>query len=142
MLVLRTSVPREVLDTNETVGAYKSLSQVERAFRSLKTIELKIRPIHHRLAERVKAHVFRCMLASYVEWHMQSVLAPILFDDHDPSDAASSRPNRVVPAERSRAASGKRQRRSPMMVSPFTTFQPCSPILPPSPETQFYGASG
>lgn len=105
--VLRTSVPKEVLDTSETVGAYKSLSQVERAFRSLKSIDLKIRPIHHRLAERVKAHVFLCMLAYYVEWHMRQVLAPILFDDHDPADAAKSRPNMVVPAERSKAAKRK-----------------------------------
>lgn len=105
--VLRTSVPKEVLSTNETVGAYKSLSQVERAFRSLKTIDLKIRPIHHRLADRVKAHVFLCMLAYYVEWHMRQVLAPILFDDHDQADAAQSRPNMVVPAERSKAAKRK-----------------------------------
>ena len=105
--VLRTSVPKEVLSTNETVGAYKSLSQVERAFRSLKTIDLKIRLIHHRLADRVKAHVFLCMLAYYVEWHMRQVLAPILFDDHDPADAAQSRPNMVVPAERSKAAKRK-----------------------------------
>jgi len=105
--VLRTSVPKEVLSTNETVGAYKSLSQVERAFRSLKTIDLKIRPIRHRLADRVKAHVFLCMLAYYVEWHMRQVLAPILFDDHDPADAAQSRPNMVVPAERSKAAKRK-----------------------------------
>jgi len=105
--VIRTSVPKEVLSTNETVGAYKSLSQVERAFRSLKSIDLKIRPIHHRLADRVKAHVFLCMLAYYVEWHMRKVLAPILFDDHDAADAAKSRPNMVVPAERSKAAKRK-----------------------------------
>jgi transposase len=105
--VLRTSVPREILDANETVGAYKSLSQVERAFRSLKSIDLKIRPIHHRLADRVKTHVFLCMLAYYVEWHMRKVLAPLLFDDHDPADAANKRPNMVVPAERSRAAKRK-----------------------------------
>lgn len=105
--VIRTSVPKEVLDTNETVGAYKSLSQVERAFRSLKSIDLKIRPIYHRLAGRVKAHVFLCMLAYYVEWHMRRVLAPILFDDHDPADAVKSRPNMVAPAERSKAAKRK-----------------------------------
>jgi hypothetical protein len=105
--VLRTSVPKEILATNETVGAYKSLSQVERAFRSLKSIDLKIRPIHHRLADRVKTHVFLCMLAYYVEWHMRKVLAPILFDDHDPADAANQRPNMVVPAERSKAAKRK-----------------------------------
>ena len=105
--VIRTSVPREVLDANATVGAYKSLGEVERAFRSLKSIDLKIRPIFHRLAERVKAHVFLCMLAYYVEWHMRKALAPILFDDHQPGDAANSRPNIVAPAERSAAAKRK-----------------------------------
>jgi hypothetical protein len=105
--VIRTIVPREVLDANATVGAYKSLSEVERAFRSLKSIDLKIRPIFHRLAERVKAHVFLCMLAYYVEWHMRKALAPILFDDHDPGDAANSRPSVVAPAERSAAAKRK-----------------------------------
>jgi transposase len=105
--VLRTSVPRAGLDTNESVGAYKSLSQVERAFRSLKSIDLKIRPIHHHLADRVKTHVFLCMLAYYVEWHMRKALAPILFDDHDPSDAAKNRPDMVAPAERSKAAKRK-----------------------------------
>jgi hypothetical protein len=80
---------------------------VEQAFRSLKSIDLKIRPIFHRLAERVKAHVFLCMLAYYVEWHMRKALAPILFDDHEPGDAAKSRPNMVAPAERSTAAKRK-----------------------------------
>jgi hypothetical protein len=105
--VIRTSVPRELLDANGAVGAYKSLSEVERAFRTLKSIELKIRPIFHRLAERVKAHVFLCMLAYYVEWHMRKSLAPILFDDHEPGDAANSRPSMVTPAERSAAAKRK-----------------------------------
>jgi hypothetical protein len=85
---------------------------VEAAFRSLKSIDLKIRPIFHRLAERVKAHVFLCMLAYYVEWHMRKALAPILFDDHDPDAAAKSRPNMVAPAERSEAA--KRKARTKM----------------------------
>jgi transposase len=105
--VIRTSVAQKVMDANQTVGAYKSLSQVERAFRSLKSIDLKIRPIHHHLAERVKTHVFLCMLAYYVEWHMRKALAPILFDDHDPADAAKHRPSIVAPAERSEAAKRK-----------------------------------
>ena len=105
--VIRTSVFREVLDANSVVGAYKSLSEVERAFLSLKSIDLKVRPIFHRLAERVKAHVFLCMLAYYVEWHMRKALAPILFDDHDPDAAARARPNMVAPAERSEAAKRK-----------------------------------
>jgi len=121
--VLRTSVAKEVLDTNETVGAYKSLSQVERAFRSLKSIDLKVRPIHHHLAERVKTHVFLCMLAYYVEWHMRKALAPILFDDHDPADAAKSRPNMVVPAERSNAAKRKAASKATDDGLPVHSFQ-------------------
>jgi len=102
--VIRTSVPEKVLGTSETVGAYKSLSQVERAFRSMKSIDLKVHPIHHRLAERVRSHVFLCMLAYYVEWHMRNLLAPILFDDHDPVDGAAGRQSIVGPAQRSAAA--------------------------------------
>ena len=105
--VIRTSVSKRVLGTNETVGAYKSLSQVERAFRCMKSVDLKVRPIHHHLAERVKSHVFLCMLAYYVEWHMRDRLAPILFDDHDPADADAGRPNMVAPAQRSTAAKAK-----------------------------------
>jgi hypothetical protein len=95
------------MDENQAVGAYKGLSQVERAFRSLKSIDLKIRPIHHHLAERVKTHVFLCTLAYYVEWHMRKALAPILFDDHDRVAAATHRPSMVAPAERSEAANRK-----------------------------------
>jgi hypothetical protein len=105
--VIRTSVPEKVLSTNETVGAYKSLSQVEWAFRCMKTVDLKIRPIHHRLPERVKTHVFLCMLAYYVEWHMREHLASILFDDHDPEEAQNSRESMVAPAQRSPAAKRK-----------------------------------
>lgn len=121
--VIRTSVPEDLLDTNQTVGAYKSLSQVERAFRSLKSVDLKIRPIHHRLADRVRAHVFLCMLAYYVEWHMRKALAPILFDDHDPEDAARNRPNMVVPAQRSEAAKRKARTKATDDGLPVHSFQ-------------------
>ncbi len=121
--VIRTSVPREVMDANETVGTYKSLSRVERAFRSLKSIDLKIRPIHHRVAERVKCHVFLCMLAYYVEWHMRKALAPILFDDHDPADALRGRPSMVAPAERSEAAKRKARTKSTEDASPVHSFR-------------------
>jgi transposase len=121
--VLRTSVPREILDTNEVVGAYKGLSQVERAFRSLKSIDLKIRPIFHRLAERVKVHVFLCMLAYYVEWHMRKALAPILFDDHDLAEAAKSRPDMVAPAERSEAAKRKTKTKMTEDCLPVHSFR-------------------
>jgi hypothetical protein len=102
--VIRTSVPGHVLMPENSVRAYKSLSQVERAFRSIKTVDLEVRPIHHRLEDRVRAHVFLCMLAYYVEWHMRQHLAPILFDDHDPQAAADARASIVAPAERSPAA--------------------------------------
>ena len=75
--VIRTNVPAAALEADATVRAYKSLAAVERAFRSLKTVDLEVRPIYHRRAKRVRAHVFLCMLAYYVEWHMRSPLAPI-----------------------------------------------------------------
>ena len=84
--IVRTSVEEEILSAPATVKAYKSLSQVEQAFRSYKTIDLKVRPIYHRLEDRVKAHVFLCMLAYYVEWHMRKALAPILFNDEEMAD--------------------------------------------------------
>jgi len=104
---VRTNMPKEALTAEQTVGAYKSLSQVERAFRCLKTLDLEIRPIHHWLAPRVRAHVFLCMLAYYVEFHMRSRLAPILFDDHDRAAAAAERQSIVAPVQRSPAARRK-----------------------------------
>ncbi len=86
--VIRTNLPAEVCSTEQVVLAYKGLSQVERAFRSLKTTDLDIRPIHHRRARRVRGHVLLCMLAYYVTWHMQQALAPMLFTDHDKQTAA------------------------------------------------------
>jgi transposase len=105
--VLRTDVPREQLGADDTVRSYKSLSVVERAFRSLKTIDLKVRPIHHHLADRVRAHVFLCMLAYYVEWHMRQALAPILFDDDDKAAAEAARQSVVQSAQRSAKAHAK-----------------------------------
>jgi hypothetical protein len=110
--VVRTSLAEDHLDTSQTVAAYKQLATVERAFRSLKTVDLEIRPVHHRAADRVRAHVFLCMLAYYVEWHMRQALAPILFDDHDRAAGAAARRSVVAPAQRSdaalRKAAGKR----------------------------------
>jgi hypothetical protein len=105
--VLRTDLKPEVLDTTATVRAYKGLASVERAFRSLKTIDLEVRPIHHRRAHRVRAHVLLCMLAYYVEWHMRQALKPILFDDHDKAAAEAARASIVAKAERSNAANRK-----------------------------------
>jgi hypothetical protein len=100
--VVRTSVPRERMSTDDAVRSYKSLSQVERAFRSLKTVDLKVRPIHHHDEDRVRAHIFLCMLAYYVEWHMLEAWRPLLFADED-QDAKKTR-DPVAPAKRSRAA--------------------------------------
>jgi len=105
--VIRTSVPAERLGPEATVRAYKGLSHVERAFRSYKTVDLKVRPIHHRLANRVRAHVFLCLLAYYVEWHMRQVLAPLLFDDEEPAAGQALRASVVRPAQRSPRAQRK-----------------------------------
>ena len=79
LYIVRSNVEPEQFDAAQTVRAYKDLSKVERAFRSLKSVDLKVRPIHHRRADRVRAHVLLCMLAYYVEWHMRHALAPLLF---------------------------------------------------------------
>jgi len=105
--VIRTSVPTEALSACDTVRAYKDLARVERAFRSLKTLDLHVRPIYHRLADRVRAHVFLCLLAYYVEWHLRKALAPLLFDEDDPAAAAALRRSIVKPARRSERALAK-----------------------------------
>jgi transposase len=108
--VLRTSLKSERLDAAETVRSYKRLAQVERAFRVLKGLELEIRPIHHRLAGRVRAHVLVCLLAYYLEWHLRRALAPLLFTDEQPHQQDSP----VVPAQRSTSAQAKaRTKRTP-----------------------------
>jgi transposase len=105
--VIRTSVKPEALTSEDTVRAYKDLSTVERAFRSLKTVDLKVRPIFHWLDDRIRSHVFLCMLAYYVEWHMREKLAPLLFDDHERAEAEATRDSIVQPAPRSEAARAK-----------------------------------
>lgn len=105
--VLRTSVPADALDAPATILAYKSLAQVERAFRALKSVDLEVRPIHHRLAGRVRAHVFLCLLAYYLVWHLRRALAPLLFEDHDRAAAAAARSSPVAAARVSPAAAAK-----------------------------------
>ena len=105
--VLRTSVPAAALAAADTVRAYKSLARVERAFRSLKTVDLEVRPVFLWTAPRVRAHVLLCMLAYHVEWHMRACLAPMLFDDHDRADAEAGRASPVAKAEPSPAARRK-----------------------------------
>ncbi len=115
--VIRTNVPAEELPAEEAVRSYKSLSRVERAFRGYKTVDLKVRPVHHRLEGRVRAHVFLRMLAYHVEWHMRRALAPLLFDDDDPAAAEAARPS---PSARAKAG-GKRTPRG-LPVHSFQTL--------------------
>jgi len=123
--VIRTSVPAAHLSAPETVRAYKRLSSIERAFRSFKTVDLHVRPIYHHLAERVRAHVFLCMLAYYVEWHMRRALTPLLFDDEDPAAGDARRPSIVAPAQRSLGAQHKAQQQrteNGIVVHSFVTL--------------------
>jgi hypothetical protein len=100
--VIRTAVPKKRMSAADAVRNYKALANVERAFRSLKTVDLKVRPIHHRLEDRVRAHIFLCMLAYYVEWHMLEAWRPLLFSDEDQAAKADRDP--VAPAVRSEDA--------------------------------------
>jgi hypothetical protein len=120
--VIRTSVEDKALAAESVVGAYKSLARVERAFRSLKTVDLHLRPIHHWLAFRVRAHVFLCMLACHVEWHMRERLKPMLFDDDDPVGAARERASIVAPAPSSPAALRKRASKLTANGGPVHSF--------------------
>jgi hypothetical protein len=123
LYAVRTSLPKEAIDDAATVRAYKSLSMVERAFRCLKTVDLHVRPIHHGLEERVRAHVFLCMLAYYVEWNLRTRLAPMLYDDDD-KDAAEALPESpVAKAQRSPAALAKSATGRTADGAPVHTFQ-------------------
>jgi hypothetical protein len=121
--VIRTTVPTESASSEQAVRHYKELATVERAFRSLKSVDLKIRPIHHHLEDRVRAHVFLCMLAYYVEWHMRQALAPLLFDDHDPAAGEKRRASVVAPAERSPSAKDKAESKRTLGDLPVHSFQ-------------------
>lgn len=120
--IVRTSVSREHLEDHAAVRAYKDLSKVEQAFRSLKTVDLKVRPIYHRLENRVRAHVFLCMLAYYVEWHMRRALAPILFEEDAPEEAAQLRKSIVAPAQRSERTQEKAQSKRTQDDFPVHSF--------------------
>jgi transposase len=106
--VIRTSMPAEHLDAAEAVQAYKDLARVERAFRSMKTVDLDIRPIRHWTAERVRAHVFLCMLAYHVDWHLRDALAPLLFHDTELEAARAERTSPVAKTEPSEAVKEKK----------------------------------
>ena len=107
LYAVRTSLPEEALADGAAVKTYKSLSMVERAFRCLKTVDLHVRPIYHWLTDRVRAHVFLCMLAYYVEWHMRARLASMLYEDDDKAAAEALRESPVAKAQRSPAALSK-----------------------------------
>jgi Transposase DDE domain len=123
LYIVRTNLAETVLDDTATVRSYKSLAQVERAFRCIKTVDLNVRPIHHWLAERVRAHVFLCMLAYYLEWHMRQRLAPLLFDDCDKAGAAAARRSIVAAAQRSPAAIQKQTTRATHDGLPVHSFR-------------------
>ena len=105
LYIIRTSVRAEAMDAADCVRNYKALSHVERAFRTLKGVDLKVRPIHHRTADRVRAHLFLCLLAYYVEWHMREVWRALMFADTEVQAKATRDP--VAPAKRSKAALAK-----------------------------------
>ena len=123
LYVVRTSLPQETLSAEQTVAAYKDLSQVEQAFRSLKSVDLKIRPIFHWQDDRIRSHVFLCMLAYYLEWHMRGLLAELLFDDHEREAAEQTRKSMVSPAPRSAAAKQKERQRRTADGYPVQSFQ-------------------
>ncbi|MGH9339926.1 MAG: IS1634 family transposase [Acidobacteriota bacterium] len=121
--VIRTSLEQQVLSAENTVRSYKDLAKVERAFRSMKTVDLKVRPIYHWLDERIRAHVFLCMLAYYVEWHLRQRLAPILFDDHRRAAAEQTRQSIVTAAPRSDQARRKDSLKRTEDDQPVESFQ-------------------
>ncbi|MGH6892748.1 MAG: IS1634 family transposase [Dongiaceae bacterium] len=123
LYVIRTSLAADVMAPERVVARYKDLSQVESAFRSLKTVDLKIRPIYHWLDDRIRAHVFLCMLAYYVEWHMRQRLAPVLFDDDHKDEAEQKRPSIVAPAERSNVAKKKHETKRSSDDLPISSFR-------------------
>jgi transposase len=121
--VIRTNVPVDRASSVDAVRYYKELSKVERAFRCLKSVDLKVRPIHHRTENRVRAHVLLCMLAYYVEWHMRRALAPMLFDDADPAAGEALRSSIVAPAQRSPQAKQKAQTKRTADQLPVHSFR-------------------
>lgn len=123
LYVVRTSLRPETLSAEQTVAAYKNLSQVEWAFRSLKTMDLHVRPIYHWKDDRIKSHVFLCMLAYYVEWHLRRALRELLFDDHEREAAEATRPSIVAKAPRSDAAKQKERDRHTTDGYPVQSFQ-------------------
>ena len=120
--VIRTSEPNERFSAQDTVRTYKSLSQVERAFRCMKGVDLLVRPIRHRTEDRVPAHIFLCMLAYYVEWHLRRALAPILFED-DQLEMERKRRDPIRPAEPTASAKMKKATHTTPEGLPVHSFE-------------------
>jgi Transposase DDE domain len=123
LYVIRTSLPADTMSAEDTVRAYKDLARVEQAFRAMKSIDLQIRPVHHWIEPRVRAHVFLCMLGYYVEWHLRDAWAPILFHDHDRAAAEQARISPVAAAKISDAAKRKRGARRSDDGVPVSSFR-------------------
>jgi transposase len=123
LYVVRTSVASQTMNSDDVVETYKSLSQVERAFRCMKTVDLQLRPIYHHNDDRIRAHVFLCMLAYYVEWHLRSRLNEVLFDDCVRESARALRSSPVAEAARSTAAKQKDATRLTAEGHPVQSFQ-------------------
>ena len=117
--MLRTPIPADELDGASVVTAYKNLKYVERDFRSIKSDDLGLRPVFHRLEERVKAHVLICMLACYLTWHLRRAWAPLTFTDENPPEPG----NPVAPARRSAAAQAKASCQYDPAGRPYRTFR-------------------
>ena len=122
LYVVRSSVDEKRMNPERLVETYKSLAKVERAFRCMKTVDLSLRPIYHRNEDRIRSHVFICMLAYYVEWHMREKLRPVLFADDDQESAAAARKSIVAPAQRSESAKGKDSTRRTSDGYPVQSF--------------------
>lgn len=120
--IIRTSEPADRLTAQDAVRSYKSLAQVERAFRCLKGLDIRVRPIYHRTEDHVRAHIFLCLLAYYVEWHMRQALAPLLFHDEELSEARKTR-DPVAPATASMSAKHKKRTRHTTDGLPLHSFQ-------------------
>ena len=121
LYIIRSSLEAAQMDAADCVRNYKALANVERAFRSLKTVDLKVRPIHHHTADRVRAHIFLCMLAYYVEWHLREAWRELLFADTEQQAKASRDP--VAPAKRSTTALAKAARRTLDDGTPVHSFR-------------------
>ena len=133
--IIRTPEPVEALSAEDAVRAYKQLGDVEKAFRALKGLDLRLRPIHHRLEPRVRAHWFLCMLAYYVEWHMRDALAPLLFVEEDLAQARATRDPvaKAAPSESARAKKTADARRPACRYGTSTACSVCWPRCVPTP---------